>query len=91
MENDRPEHSPRLLGLMMDMGYRCYWHTPPLCEKDNWLGCPNNLFPGIAAVNILGVPDELVDSPIPDGLVQVQSPDDPLPIKERQEIPWDRL
>jgi FkbM family methyltransferase len=52
VENERPDNSERLLGIMRDMEYRLYDHTTPYLPEGNGLfGC--------AAGNVLGVPKEL--------------------------------
>ena len=54
-ENDRPEKSPELIGLIRSHGYRLFWHRPPLYSPDNFAGSPVNLFERIASFNTLCV------------------------------------
>ena len=52
-ENDRPERSPELLGLIESMGYRAYWHIPPYVRMPNFRGYGQNEYPGIVSLNVL--------------------------------------
>ena len=54
-ENDRPEKSPELIGLIRSHGYRFFWHRPPLYSPDNFTGSPVNLFERIVSLNMLCV------------------------------------
>jgi len=58
VENDRPQNSEALIGLILALGYRLYWHLPPLFNPDNFAGNPENVFPGILSINMIGVPAE---------------------------------
>jgi FkbM family methyltransferase len=74
LENDREERSQELLGLVLDLGYAVYWHLPYLYNPENFYGVSENIFPNIASINILCVPDEAkLDVP---GLGRVTSPRD---------------
>lgn len=55
IENDRPEKSAELIQRLFDMGYRLWWHTPPLFSPDNFKGNRENLFPGIVSINMLAI------------------------------------
>ena len=53
VENDRREDSRDLIELIMSMGYRLYWHAPPLFNPDNYAGDDDNIFPGVISVNMV--------------------------------------
>ena len=53
VENDRREDSRDLIELIMSMGYRLYWHAPPLFNPDNYTGDDDNIFPGVISVNMV--------------------------------------
>ncbi len=55
VENDRPERSAELIQLLLDMGYRLWWHFPPLYNPDNFKGNKGNVFPGIGSINMLAI------------------------------------
>ena len=55
VENDREEKSPGLIQQLFDMGYRLWWHTPPLFNPNNFKGNPENIFPRICSVNMLAM------------------------------------
>jgi FkbM family methyltransferase len=55
IENDRPESSAELIQRLFDMGYRLWWHTPPLFSPDNFKGNANNVFPRIVSNNMLAI------------------------------------
>jgi FkbM family methyltransferase len=59
LENDRPERSPALVAHLLQLGYRLYWHAPPLFNPDNFYGEAENLYPGTVSINMLGLPREL--------------------------------
>jgi FkbM family methyltransferase len=58
VENDRPEKSPALIAQILALGYRLYWHLPPLFNPSNWRGEPADLWGGIVSVNMLCIPRE---------------------------------
>jgi FkbM family methyltransferase len=59
VENDRPEHSNRLVSDIVDLGYRLYWHRPLLFSEKNWRKEERNVFGGIISINMICVPEEL--------------------------------
>lgn len=59
VENDRIEHSERLILCLRELGYRLYWHCPLLFNSHNFFANTDNVYQGIAAFNMLGVPEEL--------------------------------
>ncbi|MGE4221277.1 MAG: FkbM family methyltransferase [Alphaproteobacteria bacterium] len=58
LENDRDRQSEALLTLLLGVGYRLYWHFPPLYNAANFYGDPVNIFPGLVSINVLGIPQE---------------------------------
>jgi FkbM family methyltransferase len=58
VENDRREKSAKLIEQLLNLDYRLYWHLPPLFNRDNFFGNPENAFEGIVSVNVFGVPAE---------------------------------
>ena len=58
VENDRLDQSPGLIGFIMSLGYRLFWHCPPLFNPDNFAGCGEDIFPGIVSANMLCLPAE---------------------------------
>lgn len=58
VENDRAEHQGEVIALIAGMGYRLYWHTPPLFSPDNFNGAADNVFGRIVSVNMLCLPNE---------------------------------
>ncbi|HVA35186.1 MAG TPA: FkbM family methyltransferase [Stellaceae bacterium] len=57
VENDRPEKSAALITLLFDLGYRLYWHLPPLFNPANFFGAQENVFGNTVSVNMIGVPN----------------------------------
>lgn len=58
VENDRRENQAELIALVADLGYRMFWHLPPLFDGENFNGVQENIFPGVVSVNMLCVPNE---------------------------------
>lgn len=56
VENDREEHRDALLADMKALGYRTFWHLPPLYRRDNFRNSRENPFPGVVSMNVLGLP-----------------------------------
>ena len=59
VENDRIDQSEALIRSMREMGYRLYWHCPLLFDANNFFANADNIYQGIAAINMLGVPNEV--------------------------------
>jgi FkbM family methyltransferase len=57
MENDRREKSAALISHVTALGYRCYWHLPPLYNPDNFRKHPNDIFNNVVSVNMLCLPE----------------------------------
>jgi FkbM family methyltransferase len=58
VENDRRERSEELLGRLMSMDFRIYWHLPRLYGPDNFFANPENVFDNIVSRNVLCLPKE---------------------------------
>jgi FkbM family methyltransferase len=71
VENDRAAHQQEIISLIAELGYRQYWHTPPLFSPDNFRGEAENVFGAVVSVNILGLPQESAT------MVQSMTPIDP--------------
>jgi FkbM family methyltransferase len=74
VENDREEKSAALIQQIMDLGYRLYWHLPPLFNPQNYFGAAENIFGRIVSINMLAV-----HASIPQNLTgfrQITSPQD---------------
>jgi FkbM family methyltransferase len=55
VENDRVDRSEALMRLIDSLGYRLYWHTPPLYDPDNAERERVDLFPNVRSFNLLCV------------------------------------
>ena len=53
VENDRKEKSQELIELIRSLGYRLYWHLPPMYNPQNFASNPDNEFKGIVSANML--------------------------------------
>jgi FkbM family methyltransferase len=58
VENDREDKSAALIGAIIDMGYRLFWHRPPLFNPQNFRGEKKNIFAAIASLMMVCVPEE---------------------------------
>jgi FkbM family methyltransferase len=59
VENDREEKSAELIGYLLDNGYRCYWHRPPLFNRLNHNGDTKNVFGNTVSISMFCAPEEL--------------------------------
>jgi FkbM family methyltransferase len=59
VENDRPASQRALVTLIHHLGYQMYWHTPALCEVENFNGVKDLVFErNILSLNMLCLPIE---------------------------------
>lgn len=58
VENDRAAKSAALIQLLDGLGYKLFWHRPPLFNPQNFAGNPENVFAGVASFNMLCYPKE---------------------------------
>ncbi|MHB1291141.1 MAG: FkbM family methyltransferase [Sulfuricella sp.] len=56
VECDRREKSADLIRLLMEQGYRLWWHLPPLYNPENFAGNKENVFAGLVSGNLLCAP-----------------------------------
>jgi len=57
VENNLPENSAALIGLLGELGYRCWWHVAAYFNPDNYYRNATNLFSGVTRpeINLLCV------------------------------------
>lgn len=55
LENDRTDKSDSLIRTINELGYRMYWHVPPLFNPSNFAGNSNNVFGRTISKNMLCV------------------------------------
>ena len=58
VENDREDRSEQLLTLVRDLRYVAYWHIAYLFNPANFSADAEDVFAGIAATNLLCIPEE---------------------------------
>lgn len=75
LENEEPSLSGALIETLLGLDYRLWWHAPPLFRPDNPFGCPEDVFPRLGSLNLLGLPAERSDT-APSGLRPVAGPGD---------------
>jgi FkbM family methyltransferase len=78
VENDRKDRSAALIELLRGWEYRLWLHAAALYHPDNFNGCDKNLFPGVAAIMLLGIPAEMPVGEI--SLKPIESDDDMIKI-----------
>ena len=71
VENDLREKSEALIGQLLELDYRAYWHVPRLFNPDNHRGEQRNVFGDTVNVNMLCLPRE--DGRRVEGLRAVES------------------
>ena len=74
VENDRQEKSPGLIKALLDLGYKLYWHLPPLSRDNNFFGHEKNFLPNMISINMLSAPPEVTIAGM--DALQINSPDD---------------
>jgi FkbM family methyltransferase len=52
---DAADQAPPLIEHLLSLGYRLYWHTPPLFNPHNFYQNANNEFARSVSVNIIGI------------------------------------
>lgn len=58
VENDRAAKSPALVRAIAALGYRMFWHIPPMFNLNNFAGNPENIFGEICSMNMICLPRE---------------------------------
>lgn len=79
VENDRAAHQQRLISQIADYGYRLFWHVPPLFSARNYNRVRENIFGGLASLNMLCLPNE--SGRIVQGLARIDPTNWTSPIK----------
>jgi FkbM family methyltransferase len=82
VENDRIEKSKSLVSVLLELGYRLWWHIPPLYNRDNFFAVKENIYGITASFNMICAHEH---HDAMGGLVEIKSPDDPHPL-----APWSR-
>jgi FkbM family methyltransferase len=59
VENDRQEKSAGLVSYINSLGYKMFWHLPPIFDPNNYRGNSQNVFGHVVSVNMLCVPSEV--------------------------------
>jgi FkbM family methyltransferase len=78
VENDRPQKSSALIAAIHALGYRAWWHIPPLFNPDNYFGNAADLYPHICSFNMVCLPTDGAREP-PTGLREAL-PSEPHPL-----------
>ncbi len=55
VENDRPDKSAPLVQHIRELGYKLFWHRPPLFHAGNYFENPANAFGPVVSMNMLCV------------------------------------
>ena len=63
VENDRVAQSRALIETVWSLGYRAWWHVPPLYNPDNYFGNTRDAWPGVGSFNMLCLPDNREPEP----------------------------
>lgn len=58
VENDREQHAAALIALLRSLGYRLWWHCPPLFNPQNFNAAGDDIFGNIVSRNMLCLPEE---------------------------------
>ncbi|MBT4161321.1 MAG: FkbM family methyltransferase [Gammaproteobacteria bacterium] len=58
VENDRKEKSQQLGSFIQSLGYKMFWHFPPLYNANNFKKEPKNVFGNIVSSNLVCIPKE---------------------------------
>src|SRR6266550_2101390 len=58
VENDRPERSRAVVGMLHGLGYRVMWHLAPLFNPRNWAMRAKNVFGNTLSLNLLALPKD---------------------------------
>jgi FkbM family methyltransferase len=74
MENDREEKSAGLIGYLLGLGYRLFWHLPPLFNPRNYFGVAENIFGKTVSANMLGLPASATQDTA--GMKEITCPED---------------
>jgi len=78
VEDDRPDQHAELIATLLDLEYRIWWHQPWLYNPGNLARDSENVFPGLAPMNLICLPRETAPEEI-EGGVEVKSAAEPHP------------
>lgn len=56
VENDRVEHSEKLIETLWDFGYKLFWHITTYYNQNNYFNNKSNIYGNTASYNMLCVP-----------------------------------
>jgi FkbM family methyltransferase len=74
VENDKLEQSPALIEYILSLGYKLYWHLPPLYQPANFYENAVNVFQRIVSSNMLCIHSSVKSSIA--GLQPIERPDE---------------
>jgi len=74
VENNQQERSPALIALVQSLGYRAFWHFPPLFSAMNFAGVAENVLGPAVSTNMLCLPRG-ADLVAASGLTEITSPE----------------
>jgi FkbM family methyltransferase len=83
VEHDRVEKSRSLVACLLELGYRLWWHVPPLFSGDNFFAEPMNVYDRLASFNMICAPVERQPSELFAAFPEILSPDTPHPLAEK--------
>jgi FkbM family methyltransferase len=79
VENDRVDKSKSLVTLLLDLGYRLWWHIPPLFNPNNFFSIKENIYGRTASFNMFCSRESHESA---NGLIEIKSPNDPHPLAQ---------
>jgi FkbM family methyltransferase len=82
IENDRAAQQQEVISLIAEMGYRLYWHLPPLFDPQNFNGVQEDVFPRVVSINMICLPKERGD--VVQGLQEIDPGDWSSPVNLRR-------
>ena len=74
VENNHRGRSPELVRRLLDLDYRCFWHTTSYFNPDNHDGVDRNVFERPFELNMVCVPKKVAH--LIEGMKEVAAPDD---------------
>lgn len=77
VENDHVDRSKSLVALLLALGYRLWWHIPPLYNPNNYFNVQANIHENVGSFNMFCCRES---HPAAVGLVEIKSPDEPHPL-----------
>lgn len=63
LENDQPDKSRALIEQLWQIGYKIWFHLPPLFNPDNYAQRAENMYDDKVSINMLCLPEELANLP----------------------------